>query len=232
MTWQLMEGDVEYYRFHSGEEGTGAVTIWTRSPADVMLVAYPVPVPSEILSVIAEAFDYNRDPNGNYTGVPRDPASWKAMKSDWLFNGYQFVHFVFLIRNVSRYFTHQLVRYRIATYTQQSLRMVSFKNDLAFLLPLKPPDLWRATEHVLRSVELARELERNGAPPEVSRSVIPHSILTHIYVGWSLQTLLSVYRQRSSPQAQKHEWPVVLRQMVQEIIAVDPDLEELFDGQA
>lgn len=128
----------------------------------------------------------------------------------------EMIHYVFLIKNVTRAFTHQLVRYRIGTsYAQESLRFVNASGRTVLL----PPELKGREEEIAiyargvsEALKVYKELLRRGVPVQAARGVLPTNILTHIWVSLSHKTLQRIFAQRISELAQRGEWEYVLAQ--------------------
>lgn len=109
----------------------------------------------------------------------------------------------------SRACSHQLVRHRIASYSQQSQRYVRM-DDLPYILPpldyLSEED--RAALHdeyrddvAYAERAYARKIKR-GAKPEDARSVLPHMVATQVVVTMNFRSLLHFFRERCCNRAQ------------------------------
>ena len=123
-----------------------------------------------------------------------------------------FPFYIFSISGVSRVFTHQWVRYRIAAHIQQSMRWV--KIDTGF----DPEDPWfivppsivkqgadAVVMYVKGVIEAGRrylELVDEGVPTEDARFVLPHAVKTHISTVMNAEELLHVIEQRTCFDAQ------------------------------
>jgi thymidylate synthase (FAD) len=123
--------------------------------------------------------------------------------------------FVFLLTGVSRAFTHQLVRTRIgAAYVQESMRFLGHKQTYRVLIT---GDSLKAKESYIDVVAKAiEEYEYEiflGIPSEDARGVLPTNIMTSVYVGYTLSTLMHVFKQRVCCQAQQGEWSPILVEM-------------------
>ena len=143
-----------------------------------------------------------------------------------------FLNAIFLLRDVSRAFTHQLVRTRVgASFVQESLRF-SVHDTVKVLLPPNVANGVSANaiycESVERAVRSYHELIDGGYPAEEARGLLPTNTLTSIFVGYSLQTLSHVFNQRQCCQAQHGEWEVVLDQMVSQVQQRAPELQGFF----
>lgn len=127
----------------------------------------------------------------------------------------EFVQTIWLIRDVSRAFTHQLVRYRIGTqFVQESLRFSERRTAKVLLTP----EIERAGEAAIERYRFGIEgaiaaydaLLDKGVPVQDARGLLPHHVLTDLFFGCSLQTLAHIFNTRTCCQAQHVEWlPVV-----------------------
>ena len=137
----------------------------------------------------------------------------------------EMVSFVWLIREVTRAFTHQLVRYRIGTsFIQESLRF-SEKRDAKVLATTLDPRYAKAAKAAVLAYQ---ELIEAGVPAEDARGLLPTNILTSIFFSCSLRTLINIWSQRMCVQAQHGEWEAVLNQMHHALSEqIDPRLANL-----
>jgi thymidylate synthase (FAD) len=111
----------------------------------------------------------------------------------------------FEISGISRACSHQLVRHRLASYSQESQRYV----DMADPEWVLPPDvasdpevraIWeRFADHVQ---ETYRALRGRGVRKEDARFVLPNATATCIVVTMNFRELRHTFRVRISPQAQ------------------------------
>lgn len=129
----------------------------------------------------------------------------------------EMLHFVFLIKDVTRAFTHQLVRYRVGTsFAQESMRFYGAKNVYRVLATgdcATAENLDRYARGVAHSIWCYAQLIEDGSPSEDARGILPTNILTSIFFDCSMRTLQQIYTQRMCCQAQQGEWQVVLPQM-------------------
>jgi flavin-dependent thymidylate synthase len=129
----------------------------------------------------------------------------------------EMLHFVFLIKDVTRAFTHQLVRYRVGTsFAQESMRFYGAKRVYRILVTgncAASGELGVYSRGVASAIQSYAELLDQGVPSEDARGVLPTNILTSIFFSCSMRTLQQIYTQRMCCQAQQGEWQVVLPQM-------------------
>lgn len=99
----------------------------------------------------------------------------------------------------SRAISHQLVRHRIAAYSQQSMRYVKFttKDSIKIIEPqgcdkwsVDMRDVWE--QSIYDAVDSYERLIILGAPAEVARGVLPHDTATKLVATWNLRELLHI----------------------------------------
>ncbi len=106
----------------------------------------------------------------------------------------------------SRAASHQLVRHRLASYSQESQRYVKME-DLPVIMPDTIKETW-ARRMVFLTVckvcELGyRALMKLGAAAEDSRSVTPQATATHIIATMNARQLRHFFQERTCNRAQK-----------------------------
>lgn len=117
------------------------------------------------------------------------------------------VSFTFGIEGISRACSHQLVRHRLASYSQQSQRYVTFKGDD---FPQVVPDSIAATvqrqemfDTAMRAcADVYRRLVADGVPAEDARFVLPNAAETKIIVTMNGRELLHFFALRCCERAQ------------------------------
>lgn len=127
------------------------------------------------------------------------------------------VNFTWLVSGISRVASHQLVRHRIASYSQASQRYISLEEDCPFETPpsLEGRDDWRERydRHFRESHELYRSMVDDGIPCEDARFVLPQAVTTRVLFTMNARTLLHFFALRSCERAQ-HEIRAVARKML------------------
>jgi len=123
------------------------------------------------------------------------------------------VKFTFAVAGVSRALTHQLVRYRVASYSQQSQRYVDMR-EFAYVIPpsiagdeSQRKEFERCMEEIQRSYQdlLARFAEKGVTGErahEDTRFVLPQAAETKIVVTMNCRELLHFFAQRCCQRAQ------------------------------
>lgn len=139
------------------------------------------------------------------------------------------VPLTFLIEDVSRALTHQLVRHRIATYSQKSQRYckVGVNDDNWYVVP---PSL-RNTGQVLAYRECMDEIARayekllQYVPKEDARYVLPNACYTDIIVTLNARSFIEQAEKRLCNRAQ---WEI--RELYREMVRlIKPHLPMVAD---
>ncbi len=115
------------------------------------------------------------------------------------------VSFTFGIEGISRACSHQLVRHRIASYSQQSQRYVNFKN-IEYVIP----DSIKSNSEILndfndfmqQAAKLYGKMLNFGIPAEDARFILPNAANTKIIVTMNLRELKHFFKLRCCNRAQ------------------------------
>ncbi len=114
--------------------------------------------------------------------------------------------FTFGVEGISRACSHQLVRHRIASFSQQSQRYVSHKSRFAAVLPATIAARPELTERFLGLLDEAhlvyRELLDAGIPAEDARFVLPNAAETKLVMTMNARELLHFFSLRCCRRAQ------------------------------
>lgn len=146
--------------------------------------------------------------------------------------------FSFGIEGISRAASHQLVRHRLASYSQQSQRYVS--TDFGYVTPEtiadapvagrrgKDGDLGRAyREHLEAGARLYRRMVDAGIPAEDARFILPNATETRIVVTMNARELHHFFALRLCRRAQ---WEI--REMAGRMMALVARKAPLLFGEA
>jgi thymidylate synthase (FAD) len=109
---------------------------------------------------------------------------------------------------VDRGITHEWVRHRIGSYTQESTRFVNYEKggqELKFINPFDSQYI-QATQEVMNqwensvaeSVLTYKFLIENGATPQIARSVLPNALASKIVVTYNLRNWRHFFIMRTS----------------------------------
>jgi len=116
------------------------------------------------------------------------------------------ISFSFGIEGISRACSHQLVRHRMASYSQQSQRYVTFKGDESHVVPdsiaAVPARLAVYEEALVACAAAYRKLVNDGVPAEDARFVLPNASETRIMVTMNARELLHFFELRCCERAQ------------------------------
>ena len=122
---------------------------------------------------------------------------------------FEHASFTFAIEGLSRVTSHQLVRHRMASYTQQSQRYVSLK-ELDYITPAtisaKPELEARYHDMVRAAHRLYLEMLDAGIPAEDARYVLPQATETRLVMTMNAHELIHVCSLRLCLRAQ---WEIV-----------------------
>lgn len=162
------------------------------------------------------------------------------------------VNFTFLLRNVSRVFTHELVRHRAGSaFSQESLRYVRL-DELSFWFPdWMLADEWEDLKEVLEDylkeaerlqsyLALRFGLDQPGVPfkdkkakTSFMRRFAPEGLATSILWTGNIRTIRHVIESRTAPGAEEEMRLVfgeVARKSIEEAPYLFQDFTELEDG--
>jgi len=106
--------------------------------------------------------------------------------------------------------SHEIVRHRIASYSQESTRYCNYTNEkfgkeLTFIIPCYWIDdneklsIWK--ESMQRIEDTYNNLIEMGAKPQEARSILPNSLKTEIVVTMNLREWRHFFRLRTSKSA-------------------------------
>ncbi len=141
-------------------------------------------------------------------------------------SAFEHAAFTFGVEGISRACSHQLVRHRLASYSQQSQRYVRMDRVQVVVPPSLEarPEL---RERFLKAVEdlwaLYRDLADAGVPAEDARYVLPNACETKIVVSMNARELRHFFRLRLCRRAQ---WEIraLARAMLEAVVPVAPAL--------
>jgi len=154
-------------------------------------------------------------------------------------------NFTFAIWNVSRSLTHELVRHRLASYSQLSQRYVD-SSDVSFVIPpaiqeLKNVDIdtyqdWvdhcEKSRHLYARLtdslstmynDIGSGLERRKKARQAARSVLPNATETKIVVTMNVRAIRHLIELRANPAAD-----VEIRRLAVKIFKIMQDKAQLF----
>jgi len=156
--------------------------------------------------------------------------------SRWMLEGVKYpsvlehVVFTFYIDGISRVTSHQLVRHRLASYTQESQRYSAVSRG--YVMPQSVKDKGfeeKFTRIVKESYDLYNEMVAAGVPYEDARYILPQAVTTALMMTVNLREFLHIACLRLSKEAQ---WEIrdLISKMIDEVSKVLPEIKELIDS--
>ena len=135
------------------------------------------------------------------------------------FGPFEHPHFTFSIWEVSRAFTHQLVRHRMATYDQQSLRYLdkTKTGPYKIVIPetIRPELKGEFLDFGAKAFSFYGKLIKKGIPPEDARFVLPIGTETAITMTMNARSIMHFLLMRLDKSAQ---WEI--RECAEEILKI------------
>ena len=137
---------------------------------------------------------------------------------------FEHASFTFAIDGISRVASHQIVRHRIASFSQQSQRYVKM-NETEVVTPesvlCNPEALKLFQEQVERSHDTYIKLINLGVPPEDARFILPHGWETKLVLTMNARELHHFFSLRTCRRAQ---WEIheLARRMLLLVRGVSP----------
>ncbi|KAB2951433.1 FAD-dependent thymidylate synthase [Heliorestis acidaminivorans] len=193
---------------------------------EVSLIAY-TPEPERTVAAAARLCYSSQDPHKLLDGMNEEKAVALVSKLTAMghFSPFEHVSFTFAINGISRATSHQLVRHRIASYSQRSQRYVGEEN-FDYVIP---PSI--ARNEVLRDkyetlmAEIAQVYAQlaSSVPAEDARYVLPNACETAIVCTFNTRSLYNLLAHRLCLRAQ---WEIrnVAEKMLEQVRAVAPTL--------
>lgn len=103
--------------------------------------------------------------------------------------------------------SHEIVRHRLASYSQESTRYCDYykKGQIQVIEPLffvNDPLKYKIWKEAMEAAEKAyNQLRELGATPQEARDVLPHALKTEIVVTYNLREWRHFFKMRCSPAA-------------------------------
>lgn len=116
--------------------------------------------------------------------------------------------------------THEIVRHRLCSYSQESSRYCDYSNDkfdgeLTFIKPCFWTEddenfkIWKESMEILEKNYLT--MRKNGARPEQARSILPNSLKTEIFMTANLREWRHFLKLRTANRAHPQMREVALK---------------------
>ena len=134
--------------------------------------------------------------------------------------------FTFAVEGISRVCSHQLVRHRIASFSQQSQRYVSLK-DFDYIIPPKVKNNAKAKKIFLNHIQHLQEAYLNlkdlNILSEDARFLLPNACETKIVITMNARELLHFFKLRLCLRAQ---WEIrkVAQKMLEKVRLLAPHI--------
>lgn len=126
--------------------------------------------------------------------------------------------FTFAIEGISRACSHQLVRHRIASYSQQSQRYVKL-DEIEFIVPDTISQNEDRMREFCEALELCKRcykrLLESGVPAEDARYILPQATPTKIVMTMNARSLINFFELRCCLSAQ---WEI--RRLAEEMLSL------------
>jgi thymidylate synthase (FAD) len=139
--------------------------------------------------------------------------------------------FTFGIEGISRVTTHQMVRHRIASFSQQSQRYVSHREEFTSIMPDTIAENSEARQIFAFMSETVHkayaQLIEMGIPAEDARYILPNATETKIIMTMNARELLHFFALRCCQRAQ---WEI--REMSIEMLRILKTVAPIIFGQA
>jgi thymidylate synthase (FAD) len=139
---------------------------------------------------------------------------------------FEHASFTFAVDGISRVCSHQLVRHRVASYSQKSQRYVPAGGDRVVVPPSvgERPEARELFDAAFAEARRAYErLLELGVPKEDARFILPHGMETSLFVTMNARELLHFFSLRLCRRAQ---WEIrsLAREMLRAVLPVAPEL--------
>lgn len=138
--------------------------------------------------------------------------------------------FTFSVEGVSRALTHQLVRHRIASFSQQSQRYVRL-SEPTYVVPetvKRDPEAMKVYEETMDGIwDSYSKLIGMGIPAEDARYVLPNGCTTNITITMNARELLHFFSMRCCNRAQ---WEI--REMADEMLRLCKEVSPIIFSDA
>lgn len=199
-------------------------------PPRVTLISY-TPDPERLVATAARLCYSEMDVATAASAMAADEASRRSAKMVELghHSTLEHVSFTFGIAGVSRALTHQLVRHRLASYSQQSQRYINFK-DFEYVTPatIRQNEPMQKRYHQLMAEvrSFYDEMITEGIPREDARYIFPNAVTSQLVMTMNARSLLHFFRLRLCLRAQ-HEIRAMAGGMLGAVRPVAPSLFKL-----
>lgn len=140
----------------------------------------------------------------------------------------------FAVEGVSRVLSHQLVRHRIASYSQQSQRYVALDKSFEYITPKSIANLNNNAklsekyDWIMSEIHsLYKEYIDAGVATEDARFILPNATETKVFFTMNIRSLLHFFKTRGCNRSQ---WEI--REMAMEMLSQCRELSPIIFGRA
>lgn len=134
--------------------------------------------------------------------------------------------FTFRIEGISRSCSHQLVRHRIASYSQESQRYVQYDDCDWAVEDICARSREKVVDACNYALNIYKEMLEDDIPSDDARAVLPNAAPTTIYVTMNIRSLMNFFNERLCARASKEIRDVAYKMKNSILIAEDIDNEE------
>ncbi len=193
----------------------------------VELIAYSIPREGGVDKLIAESGAISHAPHFKTLNQERVENLIRLLRRLGHESVFEHASFTFRVEGISRVCSHQLVRHRLASYTQQSQRYVKLKNP-KFVVPesIFGTEFEKEYLEILdKASDLYRRMVGGGIRKEDARFILPQGIETKIIITMNGRELRHFIELRCAPDAQ---WEIrtLAREMLKQAYKIAPILFE------
>ena len=219
----LLNGQASFNINHSIEEEMEA----QNSPLKVSLLTH-TPDPERVVAAAARLCYSPKSGSELLENFTDDKVqSFLARLSDLgHFSPFEHAVFTFAIDGVSRSLSHQLVRHRMASYSQKSQRYVD-ETGFSYIVPPSIQNNSSANQafgSLMQHIEqFYKDLVAAGIPAEDARAVLPNAATTNLVVTMNARSLYNFFQLRCCHRAQD-EIRHLANQMLGQVKRVAPNL--------
>lgn len=186
----------------------------------VTLLRY-TPDPDLLVALAARRCYSNRRANAIESGftIEETERMINLLRQRGHLSPFEHVTFTFSADGISRALSHQLVRHRMASYSQESQRYVNYLKlkEIPNIVPPKIAENQKALETYNKAMEESlnayRRMVELGIAPEDARYIFPNAVETKIVFSMNARSLFNFFEQRCCIKAQ---WEI--RQLAYEML--------------
>jgi thymidylate synthase (FAD) len=153
--------------------------------------------------------------------IPR--STIQSYKLDWK-NQLPHLSYTFAIESISRACSHQLVRHRVASFSQQSQRYITVKRlSEKIVIPPTIKDVNIVNEFIKSSSNTYEQLVEKGVPKEDARFFLPNATETSLLMTMDGKSLAHFFGLRCCNRAQ---WEIrsLANSMLEQVRKVEPEI--------